>query len=284
MLAVVFAASVTVALITPQGLGQLQKLESARYEVVFAPQAGRLMKLARKGQPNVLWNHRQLETLEEKPDEWFNVGGDKLWIAPQSDWVWPPPKWFDPGKWQIAELSARSLSIWTDTGTGLLLSRKFTIVSDDAAALRINIVNRARWKGEGSRTLALWQVTQVDDPSKAFAADIEPPIPYPDVPTELMARVSSPTTGGTVFRRLDDKAYKVGFGPRLRELRATTRGGEIALEAAVPLDATYVDDGKAWQLFSGDAPIDYMELEVTSPLVTLQPEQSVELRTTLVLR
>ena len=80
-------------------------LRNRATEVVVVPAIGRVMRLGFAGDggaSDLFWRHGQLgPSLAPDENGWINLGGDKAWPAPQSEWQrivgkgWPPPVTFD---------------------------------------------------------------------------------------------------------------------------------------------------------------------------------------------
>src|ERR1043165_8928211 len=69
-------------------------LSNGKFEVIYVPQIGRIMRYGRIGGPNMLWENPKYfgktVDLKNPGKDWTNFGGDKLWSAPQDRWGWPP--------------------------------------------------------------------------------------------------------------------------------------------------------------------------------------------------
>ena len=227
---------------------------------------------------------------------WKNYGGSKVWPAPQgwssdSEWPGPPDPILDGGNyaWEITDSgpnrAALLLTSPPDEYTGLTLQREISICPD-SATLRIRHVmsntslRPVRW--------ALWQVTQqiagphfaVFAPARVYR-QILGDQPFPSV------TVSS---GGVL--RLDHKDRVAKFAVQVEEGWISSldscRSLVLVERFGIFREASYVDDAPVavWvngpgtytihgdRLRTEDDPNGcdpYVETEVLSPLVQLQP-------------
>ncbi|HEY0866367.1 MAG TPA: hypothetical protein VGE01_03255, partial [Fimbriimonas sp.] len=93
---------VTVASENYRGWAGSYRLSNNRIEMVVVPQIGRIMYLGFKGGKNLLWEHPSLGGVNGNlgQGEYQYFGGDKLWVAPQSNWNWPPDQSVDGAPWE----------------------------------------------------------------------------------------------------------------------------------------------------------------------------------------
>lgn len=249
------------------------RMSNGVIEAVIVPGIGRLMHLARVGQPNLLWVNPDLKGKQPNPaaTDWQNYGGDKLWEAPQSRWGWPPDPAIDLGPFDATTAGPFVvLRGPTSAKTGLSVRRTFWM---DPVRPHLQVLNRMTNSGPELRA-AIWQVAQVDDPLRVEytipAAYRDRPIwLYPDTPVDVVKRSTRVEGQTAVFHRDRKVSYKIGIGPLVAGLTAVFPTGRLRLFTSTPPHAEYVDEGKAWQIYGNQDPIPYVELEVTSPYVTM---------------
>lgn len=172
------------------------KLSDGRSEAVVVPAIGRVMSFGLTGGANWLWNASE-ESL--KADGFKNWGGDKLYIAPHSEWLdhseklWPPlPEWDGPAF--KSKVSGEILTIAGPTwkGFGVRLWREFTF--KDGALVITNKLEKG--KGEAVR-VAAWSLTQCAPPDRVLFP-LNPDSPYKNSLFWYSGAPADATMGGTV--------------------------------------------------------------------------------------
>ncbi|MBN1270125.1 MAG: hypothetical protein JXB04_11090 [Kiritimatiellae bacterium] len=95
-----------IALTAFEGRTNAFRLKNDEMEVVIVPAVGRIMRLGRAGQPNLLRVDQGLKGLEAPAEgAWHNWGGEWLWPVAQSRWStfqegdWPPSRLLDGRPW-----------------------------------------------------------------------------------------------------------------------------------------------------------------------------------------
>jgi len=142
-------------------------LSNDHAEVVIIPCGGRIIRYARPGGLNMLWENTLTDvSLDTGVKGWHNPGGDKVWIWPDGRWndvlgkAWPPPLEMDEADYEIT-VTGDAVRLVSPT----LPKANFRIVreiqlDDNTAALQT--VNRVEPVGEPADIpIAAWTVTQV---------------------------------------------------------------------------------------------------------------------------
>ncbi len=192
------------------------------------PARGRVYRLDYKGK-EAIW----------RPDvvEGWNIGGDRLWIAPERDWHWTDVSTFDldnylvaeaidPGSWRIARQSAHTLAVTQSFtvqhrrrpafvhGT---VERRFVFNTEPRPALP-GLEDRVNWSTTDTLELAggtphqgmnLWRILQVPVGGEMFVptAGAAHRLHFGD-DTRLVT--VSPT--GITAMITGDQMYKIGLG------------------------------------------------------------------------
>lgn len=136
-------------------------LISGGFEVIIQPAIGRIMRFARQGGPNALWTNPE----GYDDDGWNNLGGEKLWLWPQDQWLselgaeWPPP--LEGAKW-----TATSGADWVEWELPLHPLTTGVI-------RRVAILNGSMLKVQSTISVApstfpfrLWSITQIPRPDR----------------------------------------------------------------------------------------------------------------------
>jgi hypothetical protein len=208
-------------------------------------------------------------------DNWRNYGGYKLWPAPQS--LWPksvgdgPDPFLDGGAASVEVLPRRGLRL---TGApsldmGLLFVRELEL---NAKTGVLTVQQRLRNIGSRPVDWSIWDVTQIPAPAWVFFP-ANPTSPHPNgilplgdgqdqwtnegglIITEyrgMSGKIGADSRAGWMVGVVDDLAYIKRFPPR--------RAG-----------ATYPDKGSTVEVYTSDKSLPYIEMEVLSPIVHLEP-------------
>jgi hypothetical protein len=161
-------ASSTVTWVTPAG------------EIKLLPQRGRLSSLCLQGE-EALWH-------PQDSDGGWNLGGERLWLGPESDWFWKKidqpdfdhyqvPECFNPDHWEVTTAGNAQCACqcqWTlhgahaDTRLQVAVERTFSLLDADTLAidkgsalgLRIDTTLRIL-QGTSGQAVDLWSILQV---------------------------------------------------------------------------------------------------------------------------
>ncbi len=140
-------------------------LTSGDTELVVVPAIARIMNFSRHGGENTLWTDTKLYGHQENiaTENWFNYGGSKLWLAPQSKWPdgghWPPDIYLDRSPC-TAERNGDVITITSVNSpfSGLRMKKTIRPISDKPGfSLHITIENVSAQTVQWS----IWEVTQL---------------------------------------------------------------------------------------------------------------------------
>lgn len=253
------------------------KLTNGAVDAIIVPEIGRIMSFGKIGGPNLIWN-TQTEQIAKKG--WKNYGGDKTWLAPQSNWKlfhgadnWPPEPVLDGEPLKAEVLSGGKLRLITGLSqTGIRLTR--TMYFDENGEF---VIEQAARKERGAPIkVGIWNVTQVV-PGQAVFAPVATDSTYSDgtyiwdgkkvdsaqlVRPGLMKIVSS----------ADGSTPKFGFDTPVAAL-ASVRDGVAWLQRSARPAGEYPDgkngNGFPTEIYTnGDPKMYYQELEFLGPLQT----------------
>lgn len=209
-------------------------------------------------------------------------GGDKTWLAPQDAW-WEqtPPVDLDGREYTLERVeNAIRVSSPICRETGITISRQIEIVSDFEIRLDQTITNM----GNEVASRGIWDVTQFMRPFDVFIpasrSQIRPYSNEGDSVALFPKRVQEPFPGWTSIQCPPGEKFKFG-GPvdqgALLALRNSPRGHLAhARFFSIFSDRPYAHDSMVEVYNSPDQ--DYLEIEVHSPLFTLQPGESASHR------
>lgn len=274
------------------------KISNGVVEAIVVPQIGRIMAFQFAGKPdtNALFNNAGLlgKTGEEqKPGEWANFGGDKVWPSPQSSWEkyiggpWPPDVAFD-GRPQKTERLAGGVRMFSGRSDafGIQVTRTITLRPGDS---RLSIAQEMhRFKSPTPATavrvtgatnadaLGIWNITQVRSDSVVFLPMTSHsrfasgftmfdgkslPIFKLLTPPTWWARHGSALVG----RRDPVESHKVGSDAPAGWIAALYGDVVFAEHYRNQRGATYPDGGCRAEVWSNPGETAYLELEVLGP-------------------
>jgi len=276
-------AKVTVQRITYSGWVDSYRLTAGLYSLVVVPEiGGRIMEYSLDGR-NVIWENREeYGRIYPITKEWHNYGGYKTWVAPQDSWGWPPDPMLDFGKANVEVLqNPKGLPVLKVIGcpslsTGVVFTKEI-VLNESGEVL---LTQRMHDIGGKSVTYSVWDVTQVRTPC-FVAFPVKSDSRFPDGISYIMAesrnsrqfnvrdglcitnylgevgKIGSDTDGPWMIWFKSDLAYVKLFGPMEK--------------------AQYPDGGCSAEVFTSDARLGYVEMEILGPLVQLEPGKQTEL-------
>jgi len=257
-----------------------------RIEAIVVAAIGRVMQLRLKGDAaGTFWENRALDgqVHDGAGGEWLNLGGDKCWPAPQSDWPqqqgrdWPPPASFDARPMDaIACERGVVLTSEVDPAYGIQIVRHVQL---DASlpVMRIRTVYR-KIAGDPV-TVAIWSITQMQDPERVC----------------MVLNAKSRFVSGSIRLMPGEPADLQADGPFLTLTRNPVECVKIGADSStitwvgpacvVQIDAEtgpgdYPDGGCVTEVYTNPDPLKYVELETLGPLENLSAGSQIERTTT----
>ena len=261
-----------------KGWANCWKISNGVAEVVVVPQTGRIMSFSFAGSGNVLFENSALagtiaDTVQK---DWVNYGGDKLWPAPQSDWVWPPDPVLDRAT-QTVRATADGITMHGRPSQGVVFERQIHMSPDQA---EIRILNRLVNVGRKALDRSVWEICQVAKPDRAIL-----PVSKRNGWTSL---TNLPDDAAFV-QPVGDDAVQISRDPKKgHKYGSTSLAGWVAMEAGhlrLTLSTqsiaaeTYPDQGSIEEVYTAGDPDDNMELELLGPMRHLTPGQSTSVET-----
>jgi Domain of unknown function (DUF4380) len=263
-------------------------LSNPQVEIVIVPAIGRVMQFQFKDAAATFWENRKLDGKLPNPNSqnWLNFGGDKTWIAPQSDWEkitgrsFPPPPAFDSMP-VTAKVDGSNVTLISpvDPFYGIRTYRQIRL--NPAKAVMTIDTTYEKVKGE-PRELAVWTITQLRDPVGVYAKLPQPSI-FPsgyDRQTGLPANLKV-ENGILSLTRDRQRKHKIGSDAS----SLLWLGEKVALRIDSPrlAGANYPNRGSSAEIYTNADPDAYVELEFLSPLQKLQVGEKMHLTTTYTL-
>ena len=249
------------------------RLGDGKTEAVIVPQLNRVMRYGEVGGRNWLWNNARTTW---KKDEWRNWGGEKTWLAPQSQWPliggrgWPPDAALDASP-AAAEVASDKLITKTPISpfSGARVVREYSLLPDGDFLVRQTIE-----KLHGAPLyLSAWSVTQIAPPDAIFLP-LNANSPYknnflwlaPPQPDVLGSRSATLLEAHST----SEKNFKIGVDAPVSAIAALRDGTLLTIRTPKP-GGDYPDGalgaGLPVELWNnGDANAFYNEMELLSPL------------------
>jgi hypothetical protein len=259
-------------------------LRSDLAEVVVVPAWGRIVRFALRDGGGPFWSNPAIADGKLAPDVegWVNLGGDKAWPAPQSDWPkiagkgWPPPATFDSTPF-MGWINGRKVELVSeiDPSYGIRVHR--TISLDPRAPVMTVATTFEKVRGAPVR-VAVWSITQLASPERvALKGGLtgQPPQGYlsllPDPPKDLKVQghvisLARDPDRKTMIGSDEDTLVWVGDGPSLvvQRLGSWPTGGDLV----------WPNGGIHAQIYTNpSADAKYVELELLDHLRELRAGQ-----------
>lgn len=257
------------------------RLSDGRTEAIVVPAIGRVMSFGRAGGDNWLWSAMLEYGKARNVGGWKNWGGDKTWLAPQSEWKklgskngWPPAQEWDGMPFKAEVISGGHLKLTgpISPATGARIIRE--LWHDDNGEFIIKqTVEKLRG---GPVTFGVWSITQVDNSKiDAVFLPLNTNSDYDNgfrwlYPKQLIVPMSVASSTLQVVPTIKG-SYKIGTDAPVAAI-AVMRDDWAFIERASRPEGEYPDgeEGKSGtpvQLYgTGDAKMNYLELELLSPL------------------
>lgn len=266
---------------TYRGWKDAYRISNSTVDLVVIPRLGRIMRYGMVGGDNILWENPAFSGKEPDPKskEWQAFGGDKLWLAPQSFWGWPPPNELDYGPYVGTPiLNGIKLVGPKNARFGIHFEREITL---NPKSSEVTIINRMVNDAKYTVRRSLWPVAQIDNPDRVTVGlhtTKEWPKGYynyerPQSPAEFCEEV-----GTNLVMKINPKeTAKYGFAARDGVILAVKGKLIFTVTAKYQSGKEYPDKGSAQQVFLNNEPDRYVEMELTSPMEWVKPGESKEL-------
>jgi hypothetical protein len=250
-------------------------------EIVIVPAIGRIMQFQFIGEPGPIWENRALDgqTHPSRATNWINFGGDKTWPAPEAEWPKPFGGWLPPAAFDSMPVEARierdqvKLISPVDPEYGIRIVRRVFL---GPGVHQMTISTRYEKVSGEPKKVGVWTITQLQEPAGLFA-----PVPGPsrfeagfrllgkDPPPSLkVLDTARPPLRLVSLQRNPAAAHKIG----LESGSLLWVGEKQMLKIDLPRlrNAEYPDGGCSAEIYTNPDPLQYIELEMLSPLATMK--------------
>jgi len=279
--------AVTISETNYLGWSNAYLLRNHTVEAIVVPGIGRVLQFGFRNESGVFWHNRNLEgkPTDCKTKEWINLGGDKTWPAPESDWSkftgassWHPPQAFDcmPLKAEVRD-NDLILTSPVDPHYGISTVRRVHL-----APVRPEMTITTTYKRISGTPaqISIWVITQLKEPVAVYVPRNQARAAGPEGPADFMLlgkdRPSSVKTSSEFVSLLRSPTapYKLGF----QSSRLLWVGEKYALQIESPRgeSADYPDHGSSAEVYTNPDPLQYVELEMLGPLHLLRAGESIE--------
>lgn len=261
------------------------QIDNGVVRLAVAPSVGRAVAFGYLGQENLLWiNTDDIYDKPAGPKTYYNVGGDKLWVAPQPLWKnafghnqWPPEGVIDGGAWTLVEREADSITIQSPESPhyGIVVRRTFSLPVSKSQAVITNQILRIK---ANPHPVQLWTVTQIKEPAAAVL-DVAKDGPemstaYVKMTDETPAKVDGYVQmigeGDAVEWTQQGDAH-AKLGSLGRWVAGVYDGVIFRQSTSFDANAAYPEASSVQVYRAGN----YTELELLSPLIQLAPGESL---------
>ena len=247
------------------------RVSNAASRIVVSPHLGRVVEFGLTDAPNVLWRAPK-DAFEAKG--YRNVGGDKVWYAPQTAWNWPP----DPA-WDGTGLKATKLAdgVRLEGAKGKVLPLRLTReIHLDPYAAKVTFTNAMANDGLKPLNVGLWQVTQIAAPTEVRLATFPTgaqPKGYAVLIGGFDRSVATVAPGELRLRLHPTQTYKYGAKGGDGTLAADIGKFRFTTFSKFSRQGRYADQDSAKQVTTGSAQSGYAELAHLAPLERIEPRQ-----------
>lgn len=246
------------------------RVSNGSARLVVSPHLGRVVEYGLTDGPNVLWQSKA----EVAAGGYRNVGGDKVWYAPQTIWNWPPDRSWD-GTAMTAEKLPDGIRLTSERGKVLPLRLKREIRLD-AYGPKVTFLNSLTNEGGEPVTVSLWQVTQVDRPTEIVLPRLgtaAQPRGYAMLQGKFNNKAARVEPSSVRIWLHADQAFKYGSKGGDGSLTATVGKFRFTTYSPILKRGKYADQDSAKQVYTAPAKTGYAELEHLAPLEMLDPRQ-----------
>lgn len=253
--------------------------------LAVAPSVGRVVHFGYAGGDNLLWISKDdIYDTPPGPGNYYNIGGDKLWVAPQPLWKsafghdnWPPEGVIDGSAWTVVEQADDSITIQSPESPdyGVVVRRTFHLPPSKSQAVITNAILRIQ---ANPHPLQIWTVTQINPPATAVLdiAKDGPAMPSAflkmtdETPAKVEGYVQILGEGDAVEWTLKGDAY-AKLGSLGRWVAGVYDGTIFRQSTRFDTHGAYPEASSVQVYRAGD----YTELELLSPLVQLAPGETL---------
>jgi hypothetical protein len=251
-------------------------LSNDTVDIVVVPQIGRIMRYGYLNGRNMFWNNPDVQgqAPDYKGKTWQNFGGDKVWIAPQGYWNWPPDKSIDPGYYSVQAIpNGIRLVGRPSSSSNAQITREITLAPHGAEVSITNILSN---RGE-TRPISVWEVAQMDDPDRVYlrsAITSYQPLGWTGFGDNHVDPDMMDVKSGEIWlTRSKTIQRKFGSTTPEGELRSVKGSTMFHFKQEVSKFATYPDQNSAQEVFLSADPYPYVELEQLGQLQKLDTRQ-----------
>ena len=278
LLASTSLAQVKVEKVDYKGWDGSYRITNGAVDLVVVPQVGRVMRYGYVDGPNLLWENEALlgKTFPVDARTYRSYGGDKMWVAPQSLWNWPPDPALDGTAWKVEPI-ANGVRMSSPAGAKIKVSfqREITLGPFGTEATFKNSMTN-----KGARQpLSIWQVTQVNNPDAVtmqIAVTKEQPAGWFGYGNDrLDPNFHSLRSNNLVLKRNPKGARKFGARSLTGVLSATFAATRMFSESTAYARVPYPDRNSAQQVYLSADPDRYAELEHVGPLTRMETNETV---------
>jgi len=271
-------ADVKVQQVTFEGWNNCWKISNGLADVVVVPQVGRIMYFGFSGEENVLFDNKSLDgtVADAVTKDWVNFGGDKLWPAPQSDWVWPPDPVLDRSTLEVRP-TEDGVTIHGKPSDGVVFTRQIHMSPDQP---QIRILNRLINVGRKALDRSVWEICQVAQPDRAILPVVKAGgwVNLTNQPDD--SQFVSPNGNDAVFIKRDPKkGHKYGSNSPAGWVAEEHGHYRLTLSTGFVPGESYPDQGSVEEVYTAGEPDNNMELELLGPMRHLTPGQSTSIET-----
>ena len=251
-------------------------LSNGTVEAMVVPALGRVMQFRFAGEESgAFWENRELDghLLSAETDGWLNLGGDKTWPSPQSEWeehtgeAWPPPPAFDSRPFRA-----------TVAGEGVVLASEVDPHYGMRAVRHVKLapqrpqleITTEFQKEEGAAVnVGVWVITQLREPERVFVLLPEHAEFLGGYHQQRGPAPKDLQRDGRLLSLRRDPGEYIKIGTEGTSMLWMDKRLALLIRAE-ETPGVYPDRGSRTEVYADPDPQRYVELETEGPLATLK--------------
>lgn len=266
-------------------------ISNGTIEVVVVPAINRVIQFCFVNEDGVFWENDALagELPDPTSEGWKNFGGDKTWVAPQSEWQPVAGRTTPTVAFNALPATAKTHADGVELVSQIdehygIRARRFIRLDDREPVMTITTVYE-KLAGD-PRRVSVWIITQLKEPRGVFI-----PVPRSSVMPESYVKLGrmkavppSLTITNKMMSLVRDKTANYKIGSDAGTLLWIDARHTLRIDSPRTFAVEYPDANSSAEVYTNKDPLAYVELEMLSPLKTMSVGDTLSQTNTYTLR